>query len=70
MDTISYIVIAIGIGCIVLIGRVSFKILGNKGKAESSYSPFDDVTRGTADSNSSGDLAEDTRHTTCVEEKE
>jgi hypothetical protein len=64
----SIVAIVFGLGGFVLIGYAFFKSLVKKRKSGNMYTPYDDMTRGTIDTNHSKSLEEDTRHAVRIEE--
>jgi hypothetical protein len=67
MDS-SIVSIVLGLGILLLIGFAFYKSLVKKRKSGNMYTPYDDMTRGTIDTNQSKSLEEDTRHTIRIEE--
>ncbi|AMQ05160.1 hypothetical protein [Sporosarcina psychrophila] len=68
---IAVVAIVLGLGGMVLIGFAIYKTLFNKKKSGNMFTPFtpyDDMTRGTNDTNSNKYLEEDTRHAVGIEE--
>lgn len=65
---IAVVSIALGLGGMVLIGFAIYMTLFNKKKSGNMFTPYDDMTRGTNDTNSNKHLEEDTRHAVGIEE--
>jgi len=70
---IGTVAIVSGLGGMVLIGFAIYKTIFNKThiekkKSGNMFTPYDDMTRGTNDTNSNKYLEEDTRHTVGIEE--
>lgn len=65
---VAVVSIALGLGGMVLIGFAIYKALFNKKKSGNMFTPYDDMTRGTNDTNSNKYLEEDTRHAVGIEE--
>lgn len=67
---VAVVSIILGLGGMVLIGFAIYKTLFiNKKKSGNMFTPYDDMTRGTNDTNSNKYLEEDTRHAVGIEEK-
>lgn len=60
--------IILGLGGMLLIGLAIYKTLFGKRKSGNMFTPYDDMTRGTNDTNSNKYLEEDTRHSVRIEE--
>jgi hypothetical protein len=60
--------IVLGLGGMLLIGFAIYRTLFNKKKSGNMFTPYDDMTRGTNDTNSNKYLEEDTRHAIGIEE--
>ncbi|KAA0944353.1 hypothetical protein FQ087_19800 [Sporosarcina sp. ANT_H38] len=65
---VAVVSIALGLGGMLLIGISIYKTLFNKKKSGNMFTPYDDMTRGTNDTNSNKYLEEDTRHMVGIEE--
>ena len=70
---IAVVAIALGLGGMVLIGFAIYKTIFikthfDKKKSGNMFTPYDDMTRGTNDTNSNKYLEEDTRHAVGIEE--
>jgi hypothetical protein len=65
---VAVVAIVLGLGGMLLIGFAIYKTLFNKKKSGNMFTPYDDMTRGTNDTNSSKYLEEDTRHAVGIEE--
>ncbi len=66
---VAVVSIVLGLGGMVLIGFAIYKTLYNKKKKSGNmFTPYDDMTRGTNDTNSNKYLEEDTRHAVGIEE--
>ncbi|MCG7337535.1 hypothetical protein MHZ95_19940 [Sporosarcina sp. ACRSM] len=64
----SIVAIGLGSGGLLLIGYAFYKSLVKKKKFANMYTPYDDMTRGTNDTNHHMQLEEDTRHQIPIEE--
>lgn len=64
----SIVAIVLGAGGLLLIGYAFYKSLVKKKRLANMYTPYDDMTRGTNDTNHLMHLEEDTRHQIPVEE--
>lgn len=62
--------IILGLGSLLLVGLVLYKVIIKKEKVQSMYTPYDDMTRGTNDVNSSRTPPVDTRQMIPQEESE
>ncbi|HJF32729.1 MAG TPA: hypothetical protein K8V56_13275 [Sporosarcina psychrophila] len=70
---IAVVAIALGLGGMLLIGFAIYKTVFNKKHFDKKepgnmFTPYDDMTRGTNDTNRSKYLDEDTRHRIGIEE--
>jgi hypothetical protein len=65
---VAAVAIVLGLGGMLLIGFAIYKTLFNKKKLGNMFTPYDDMTRGTNDTNSNKYLEEDTRHAVGIEE--
>lgn len=61
-------IIVFGLGMLVLIGYSMYKALRSKKDMGDMYTPYDDMTRGTTDTNTDKFLKEDSRHTIPYEQ--
>lgn len=64
----SIMAIVFGAGGLLLIVYAFYKSLVKKKESVNMFTPYDDMTRGTNDTNHHMHLEEDTRHTVPVEE--
>ena len=69
MNTVIFSVV-FGIGSLMLISLAFYKALVKKKKLGNMYTPYDDMTRGTNDTNTHMYLEEDTRHAIRIEENQ
>ena len=64
----NILIIVFGLGMLLLIGFSMYRALRSKKDMGNMYKPYDDMTRGTNNTNTDKSLQEDTRHTIPFEQ--